>query len=51
VKKELSPIDQTVCLRMKADRLTALDAFAKQHGMSRTAVIQVAVERLLKKGL
>lgn len=41
----------TVSLRLRAKQLQALDALAVDAGLTRSALIQLAVDRLLKQGL
>jgi uncharacterized protein (DUF1778 family) len=41
----------SVTLRLKPDQLEHLDRMAEENGTTRTALMQIAVARLLKEGL
>ncbi len=42
---------KTISLRLHPDQLNQLDAAASQAGTTRTALIQLAIARFLKKGI
>lgn len=45
------PPSRTVPCRLKHHQLVELDALARTSGMTRSALIQLAIARLLEKGL
>ena len=46
-----SPDTQAVSIRFQVEQLRALDAMAKDSFMTRNALVQLAVTRLLKQGV
>ena len=49
VKK--APRDRPIPVRMDSESLEKLDEVAKANGITRSAVIQIAVKRILKSGI
>jgi predicted transcriptional regulator len=46
-----APPAKTISVRLRVAQLSALDAFARQAGTTRTALIQLAIARFLKEGI
>ena len=44
-------VGPSVSIRINPDQLQQLDKLAEAHGTTRTALIQIAVARLVKEGL
>ncbi|HVJ09920.1 MAG TPA: ribbon-helix-helix protein, CopG family [Acidisarcina sp.] len=49
--KKGRPQAQTVCLRVQPQQLEDLDRLADRAGTTRSSLIQLAIARLLEKGL